>query len=164
LAAFYHDSGVCLFHMEKFKEAITKFEIAKDIRNEIDDPDATISANCLGDCFLRLSEYKDSLEKYQEAIEKRQQSGNDSQYDSMMDTFYHNAGVCLFHMKKFKEAITKFEKAKDIRNEIDDPVAAISANWLGDCFLRLSEYKDALEKYQEAIEKRQQSVNDSKSN
>jgi len=37
-------------------------------------------------------------------------------------------------MEKFKEAITKFERNKDIRNEIDDPVAAISANWLGDCF------------------------------
>ena len=77
LASFCHDSGVCLFHMETFKEAITKFEIAKDIRSEIDDPVAAIAENQLGDCFLRLSEYKDALEKYQEAIEKRQQSGND---------------------------------------------------------------------------------------
>jgi len=64
--------------------------------------------------FFRLSEYMDALEKYQEAIEKRQQSGNDSISDSMLASFSHNAGVCLFHMEKFKEAITKFEIAKDI--------------------------------------------------
>jgi len=45
LASFCHDSGVCLFHMETFKEAITKFEIAKDIRSEIDDPVAAIAEN-----------------------------------------------------------------------------------------------------------------------
>ena len=71
----------------------------------------------------------------------------------MLASFYNNAGFCLFHMERFKEAITKFEIAKDICNEIDDPVAAISAKWLGDCFFRLSKYKDALEKYQEAIKK-----------
>jgi len=40
-----------------------------------------------------LSEYKDALEKYQEAIEKRQQSGNDSKFDSLLAAFYHNSGV-----------------------------------------------------------------------
>ena len=163
LASFCHDSGICLFHMETFKEVITKFEIDKDIRNEMDYPHVAISGNQLGDCFWRLSEYKDAFEKYQEAIEERQQLGNDSKSDSMLATFYHNAGVCLFHIKKFKEAITKFEIAKHIRNEIDEQGAAILANWLGDCFLRLSEYKNVLEKYQEAIEKRHQSGNDSKS-
>jgi len=67
----------------------------------------------------------DALEKYQEAIEKRQQSGNDSISDSMLASFYHNSGVCLLHMENFKEAITKFEIAKDICNEIDDPDATI---------------------------------------
>jgi len=75
-----------------------------------------------------LSEYKDALEKYQEAIENKQQSVNDSKSDSMLAAFYHDAGVCLFHMEKFEAAITKFEIAKDIRSEIDDPVAAIAEN------------------------------------
>ena len=163
LATFHHNAGVCVFHMDKFEAAITKFQIANDIRREIDDKGAATSANRLGDCFLRLSEYKDALERFKEAIEKRQQLVNDSKSDSMLAAFYRDAGVCLFHMEKFKEAITKFEIAKHIRNEIDDPVAAISANWLGDSFFRLSEYIDALEKYHEAIEKRQQSENDSKS-
>jgi len=81
-----------------------------------------------------LSEYKDALEKYQEAIEKRQQTENDSKSDSMLTLFHRNAGACLFHMEKFEEAITKFEIANDIRNEIDFQGAAISANRLGDCF------------------------------
>ena len=74
------------------------------------------------------------MENYQEAIEKRQQAENDSKSDSMLTLFYHNAGVCLFHMEKFEEVITKFEIDKHIRNEIYDQVAAISENGQGDCF------------------------------
>jgi len=84
--------------------------------------------------FSNCQNTKDALQNYQEAIEKRQHSGNVSKTDSMLTLFCHNAGVCLFHWETFKTAITKFEIAIHIRSEIDDQSAAISANMLGDCF------------------------------
>ena len=151
------ETGNIHYEARRYKNALESFQ---KVHQSFTDQNVERSNNtiiyCLqfiGECLNFLGDHVKALERNEEAIEIISNETPQPSTCRELALFHQNAGVCLFHMDKLKEAITKFEIAKDIRNEIDDPVAAISANWLGDCFFRLSKYKDALEKYQEAIKK-----------
>jgi len=127
LALFNHNAGICLHNLGRLKEAITKLKIAKNIRDEIDDTDAASTANSFGECLLQLKEHEDALKNFKEAIEGRQQQSNEPKTDSMLALFHYNAGVCLHKLERFEEAITQFNIAKNIRDEIDDSATAFTA-------------------------------------
>jgi len=77
-----------LHKLERFEEAITRFNIAKNIRDEIDDPDVASTTNWFGDCFLQFKEHEDALKNFKEAIERRQQQSNEPKTDSMLTLFH----------------------------------------------------------------------------
>jgi len=147
LASFHFYVGLCLYQLERLKEAIADFEIAKDIYTEIDDPKVEDVAVCLGHCFTQLETHEEDLKNYKESIERRQHLSNELKTDSELASFHSYAGACLFQLERFKEAITEFEIAKDIYNEIDDPLPASVANCLGKCFKQLEEHEDAVKNW-----------------
>jgi len=116
---------VCI--LKRLKEAITQFEIAKGICNEINEPEAAFTAKMLGDWFMQLKKCEHALKSYTKAIEKRLQTSNEYKTNSGLDR-YDNAGKCLYVLKRFEEAITKSEIAKRIYNKIDHPLVTSTAN------------------------------------
>ena len=90
----YDNAGKCLYVLKRFEEAITKSEIAKRIYNKIDHPLVTSTANWLGDCFTQLGEYDDVLWNFKEAIERGQQTSDDSRTDLMLALYRDNPGMC----------------------------------------------------------------------
>jgi len=59
-----------------------------------------------------LEEYDNAVKNYMEAIERRQHSNNDLQTDGELASFHYYAGLCLFELKRFKEAITNSKSPK----------------------------------------------------
>ena len=114
------------------------------------------TAEFIGHCMSSLKKHEKALHIYEAVLERRSNETSDPRTDRTLALSHENAGICLHRLERFEEAMTKFEIAKDICNEIDDPLAASTANWLGACFRKLKKYEHALKNFKEAIEKRQQ--------
>jgi len=57
--------------LKRLKEAITQFEIAKGICNEINEPEAAFTAKMLGDWFMQLKKLRTCFEKLYESNRKK---------------------------------------------------------------------------------------------
>jgi TolA-binding protein len=93
----------------------------------------------LVDIYLSTKNYKDALNSI-ESIKKK-----DARLLEAYQRIAFNRAVELFNEGKFEESQLLFKKAID--NDVNDPLVALSYNWIGEAFFRLKDNDNALKSY-----------------
>ncbi|NVN94203.1 MAG: tetratricopeptide repeat protein [Bacteroidetes bacterium] len=89
--------------------------------------------------YLSTKNYKDALNSI-ENIKKK-----DNRLLEAYQRIAFNRAVELFNENKIEDAQILFKKAID--NDYNDPLVALSYNWIGEAFYRLKDYENALKSY-----------------
>lgn len=112
-------------------------------------PNNSWVTHSLGDSLRKIGDYDGAIEQYKEALES-----NPRQYQSWRA--WGDALCELENRDGYEDAITKYERASEITSE--DGVGDYNIhNRIGDTYLRLGEYLDAIHHYNEAIELKSES-------
>ncbi len=166
LADAYLGWGLALSRLERYVEAIGKYE--KAIQIEEDYAEAYLN---WGNNLIRLKRYGEAIEKYQKAIQIKEDLaeayvgwGNVlsrlKRYDEATEKYgqavqikenyaeaYYNWGLALDRLKRYEEAIENYEKAIQIKEDFADAYLV----W-GNALSGLERYEEAIEKYGQAIQ------------
>ncbi len=123
--------------LNPFNDAIESFN--KYIKDYPKSPRVDEANAYLVDIYISTKNYKDALQSI-ENIRKK-----DARLLEAYQRIAYNRGVELFNEGKFEESQLLFKKA--IENDYNDPLVALSHNWIGEAYFRMNESENALKAY-----------------
>jgi len=168
LALYYHDLGVCCFHISRYIEGAEAFLQAKQIclingSSSLKELLADV-ANLYGMCLGKLSLYVEAIKCHQEAINIRQSVCEKPRADDTLGMFYSNKGISLFYIQNYEAAKVSLELASRMRQASGNPSLtydiAADLNQIGHCLFAMRKFEEALVFYQKAVNLRKQVPSD----
>ena len=132
----YYMMGKYYFHKKNFNEALRYLDHAYSINRRF-----PLLLNLIGDCHLKLRQFNEAEEKYEESITVYQDIKGNDQF-----AYPHNGlGNVYREQGEFNKAIKKYKKASSIYKKFSYP-----RNYLGDCYTILGRYEEAAKEFKDA--------------
>lgn len=128
----YFNIGLVYYNLENYQESKTYFEKAVELS-----PENGLYHLSLADILLALRKYDKAKEKYEVALKLNQENN---------DVLYVNWGISCFYLNDFEVAVTKFDKALELK-----PENSLAFFFRGYIFEKQNSYDLAIEEYKKAL-------------
>ena len=132
ISNLYYESGMCLFDLKKYEEAINSFEKAIELCNI---NKKILLSDCYyhkGICLLKINKKEKGFKDFNEAIK----------YNSKNGEIYNYKGYYYMDNENYIEAINSYIKAIDINKELYTNKIDGYFN-IAYCYLQLEKFKEA---------------------
>jgi len=158
-ASFIRNAAQCLYHTQRYSEAIELLAQAKIFWEKSEDMQNTSNiADCLneiGDCCFEMQKYQQAQHNYETSLVLKLEGSCDSSIDPSVAMSYWNVAKCLFQQKDYLKASEHFKKAMRIWINVGDfeyKAGIIECmNKIGQCYSFNHEHKQALINHKEAV-------------
>lgn len=133
----YYKRGSSLLELNQYEEAIADFDVALDL-SDYHDPSIYGKR---GHAFRLLGRYEESISEYETQKQK----------DPTNAWPYHYIGMSFFEMGRYYQAIASWETYAERRVAEGDP-RPDSYGRIGDAFMKLGIYDEAIRRFEMALE------------
>lgn len=133
--------------VDNFLKAKTIFEIvSKDNPNDAIKKSLARAYGSIGIVSSEQSNYSRAFQYYLKSIKIYEEFKD----VNMLSRLYNNVGVAYQSQNEFNKALQYFEKAKTIQKELKDSNVGITLTNIGNCYLKLKNYPEALTAFKKA--------------
>ena len=152
----YHDMGMILKDLGRWKEAQEKFEKEQILIGRIPKPRSPNPEELAETLQIFFSDYFNNTERRSRAVEKVLQPAmadpklQQKKYEQKGETLLQ-IGICLQHDGKYAEAIDLFKKSLKSYHKSSDHVALHNAKGYTHCLTKMGECLFHMERYVEAM-------------
>lgn len=131
----YFHLGMCYLRREEYRQALSHFKKALDLKPEKED--IPIIYLYMGLCYKNLNKYKEAISPLKRAIA----------HDHRIKEVYNLLGFCYFKLKEYQKSIENFSKAVAL-----DPSSAIDYANIASNLKEMGRVKEAIRFYKHALE------------
>jgi CHAT domain-containing protein/Tfp pilus assembly protein PilF len=141
--------GIFLYQQKQLKEALSVFQQALLIRQQIKDrAGAATALSNIGTVYLNLGQYPEALDYYQQYLATRIKNSDRTEEGATLN----NIGLVYDSLGQYTKALEYYQQAlaisKDVKNRTEE---FVTLNNIGTAYLSLGEYSKALKYYQQSL-------------